>query len=200
VQYIFQRAASIYPSDIPSAYFEVPLVHLAPIADEVDFSLIKSFSPTTIIAATPQGWLRQWEEQTRKISPKKLDWHQLSGIDILILSTEDILGYEALFPSIIQQIPIVVLTRGKQAASIFESGQEKKFPTFPTNVVDPTGAGDSFAAGFLIKYLTTKNTTKAMSYGHIVASFCIEAKGLNGLKDLDSVEKRYQKYLNSHAS
>ena len=34
-----------------------------------------------------------------------------------------------------------------------------------------------------------------MAYGHAVASFCIEAQGLTGLKNLDSVEKRYQKYI-----
>ena len=95
------------------------LVHLGPIADEVDFSIIKSFSPATLIAATPQGWLRQWDEKTRKISPKIFDWDKLKGIDILILSDEDILGYEALFPSIIQQIPIVVLTKGVKSASCF---------------------------------------------------------------------------------
>jgi len=185
VQYIFQRAATIYPTDIPSIYFDVPLVHLGPIADEVDFSIIKSFSPTTIIAATPQGWLRQWDEKTRRISPKILDWRQLVGIDILILSEEDILGYEAQFSAILPQIPIVVLTRGAKSASVFQAGQQKKFPVFPTKVVDPTGAGDAFAAGFLVKYLSTRNITKAMSYGHVVASFCIESKGLNGLKDFD---------------
>ncbi len=200
VQYIFQRAETIYPSDIPPTYLNVPLVQLSPIADEVDFSIIKSFSPTTIIAATPQGWLRQWDETTRKIRPKALDWNQLSGIDILILSEEDILGYESQFPSILQQVPIVVLTRGEKAASVFQAGQQKKFPAFRTKVIDPTGAGDAFAAGFLVKYLTTKNITQAMSYGHVVASFCIESKGLDGLKDLNIVEKRYQKYINSLSS
>ncbi len=196
-QYIFNRAADITANDLPVEWKNVPLVHLGPIADEVDFSLIKSFSPATIIAATPQGWLRQWDEKTRKISPKIFDWNKLKGIDILILSDEDILGYEALFPSIIEQIPIVVLTRGFKSASVFKDGQQLDFPVYPTNVVDPTGAGDTFATGFLVKYLSTKNITQAMSYGHVVASFCIESKGLEGLKNLDKVEERYQKYLNS---
>jgi len=199
-QYLFKRATSIQAIDLPSKWKNVPLVHLGPIADEVDFSIIKSFSPTTIIAATPQGWLRQWDEKTGKISPKSFDWNKLIGIDILILSEEDISGYESLFPAIIQQIPIVVLTRGEKPASVFETGQEKKFPVFQTKVVDPTGAGDTFATGFLLKYLTTKNITKAMSYGHVIASFCIEAQGLAGLKHLEKVEKRYQKYLNLDAS
>lgn len=199
-QYLFKRAAGILVEDLPTQWKKAPLVHLGPIADEIDFNLIKAFAPTTIIAATPQGWLRQWDEKTRVVSPKEFDWHQLAGIDILILSDEDILGYEQIFPMIVQQTPIVVLTRGEQPASVFQKGQRLDFPVFPTNVVDPTGAGDTFATGFLLKYLETKNLTKAMSYGHVVASFCIEAKGLIGLTNLVKVEKRYQKYLISHTS
>ncbi len=199
-QYIFNRAADITVNDLPIEWKNAPLVHLGPIADEIDFSLIKAFHPNTIIAATPQGWLRQWDEKTRKISPKILDWNQLNGIDILILSDEDILGYEALFPFIVKQIPIVVMTRGDKAATVFKEGKQQDFPTYPTNVVDPTGAGDTFATGFLVKYLSTRNITQAMSYGHVVASFCIESKGLDNLKNLDKVEKRYQKYLISLSS
>jgi len=142
-QYLFKRAADILAKDLPDKWKNVPLVQLGPIADEVDFSLINAFSPTTIIAATPQGWFRQWSEESRQISPKIFDWNKLKGIDILILSEEDIMGYEAQFPSIIQQIPIVVLTRGQQTASLFEAGQEKKFPVFRTKEVDLTGAGDN---------------------------------------------------------
>ena len=194
-QYIHNRAADIQANDLPNEWKNVPLVHLGPIADEVDFRLIKAFNPNTIIAATPQGWMRQWGKKTREISPKIFDWHQLNGIDILILSDEDILGYEAQFPSIIARIPIVVLTRGNKAASVFKDGTQLDFPVYPTKVVDPTGAGDTFATGFLVKYLETKNVTMAMAYGHVVASFCIAAKGLQGLKNLSKVEKRYQKYL-----
>ncbi|MFK7981345.1 MAG: PfkB family carbohydrate kinase [Saprospiraceae bacterium] len=196
-QYIFKRADDITIKDLPAEWKNVQLVQLGPIADEVDFSLIKAFHPDTIIAATPQGWLRQWDEATREISPKVFDWNKLKGIDILILSDEDISGYESLFPSIVEQIPIVVMTRGNKAATVFKGGQQQDFPTYPTKVVDPTGAGDTFATGFLVKYLSTKNIRQAMSYGHVVASFCIESKGLKGLKNLDKVEKRYQNYLNS---
>lgn len=194
-QYIHNRAADIQANDLPIEWKNVPLVHLGPIADEVDFKLIKAFNPNTIIAATPQGWMRQWNEKTREISPKVFDWHQLNGIDILILSDEDIMGYETQFPSIIAQIPIVVLTRGEKAASVFKDGKQLDFPTYPVKVIDLTGAGDTFATGFLVKYLATKNVTMAMAYGHVVASFCIAAKGLKGLKNLNKVEKRYQKYL-----
>lgn len=194
-QYLYKRAATISAKDLPIIWQNVPLVHLCPIADEVDFSLIKAFSPHTIIAATPQGWIRQWDEKTRIVSPKVLDWRQLAGIDILILSEDDILGYEHIFPSIVAQTNIVVLTRDVQPATVFYKNKQQDFPVFPVDSVDPTGAGDTFATGFLLKYMETKDIAKATAFGHVVASFCIKGKGLEGLMNLGKVEERYLEYL-----
>ena len=197
-QYLFERADTIRVSDLPLSLKNVPLVHLAPIADEVDFALMDAFHPNTIIAATPQGWMRQWDEATREVSPKVMDWSLLKGVDILILSDEDIDGYEHLFSTIVAQTKLVVLTRGNNPATVFFDNKELDFPAYPTTAVDPTGAGDTFATGFLIKFLATRDITKAMAYGHVVASFCIEDKGLEGLKNLEKVENRFLEYLDSY--
>ena len=124
-----------------------------------------------------------------------MDWQQLSTIDILILSNEDIAGYEDLFPEIIAAIDLVVLTRGHQFATVYQHGQVLDFPVYATNIIDPTGAGDTFATGFLVNYLETKDIRSAMAFGHVVASFCIENVGLDGLKNLELVEQRYVEYL-----
>ena len=194
-QYLFERANPIKLTDLPPTLKNVPLVHLAPIADEVDFDLIKAFHPSTIIAATPQGWMRQWDEKSREVSPKVMNWNLLNGIDILILSDEDITGYEHLLSTIIEHTKIVVLTKGSNPATVFFDKKQLDFPVYATKVIDPTGAGDTFATGFLVKYLATKDIVQAMAYGHVVASFCIEAKGLEGLKNLEQVEERYREYL-----
>lgn len=194
-QYLHQRANTICTEDIPTDWLTSPLVHIGPIADEVDFAVLKAFHPATIIAATPQGWMRQWDDTTKNVSPKTLDWQQLSSIDILILSDEDIAGYENLFPEIVAAIDLVVLTRGHQSASVYKDGQVLDFPVYPVQIIDPTGAGDTFATGFLVKYIETQDIKSAMAYGHVVASFCIENIGLEGLKGLELVEKRYIEYL-----
>ncbi len=194
-QYLFERAETILLKDLPPTLNNVGLVHLAPIADEVDFAFKNVFHSDTIIAATPQGWMRQWDEKTREVSPKVMDWSLLNGIDILILSDEDIAGYEHLFPKIIEQTKIVVMTRGGQPATVYFDKKQLDFPVYPAEIVDPTGAGDTFATGFLVKYLATKDIGQAMAYGHVVASFCIEEKGLEGLKNLEKVEERFKEYL-----
>lgn len=191
IQYLHQRAKTIYSTDLPKEWLAVPLVHICPIADEVDFSVIKAFSSDTLIVGTPQGWMRHWDKNTGKVSPKMIDWDLLSAIDILVLSEEDIEGHQHLFPQIIESIDIVVMTRGFKPASVFFEGKKLDFPVFPTKLIDPTGAGDTFATGFLVKYQETKDVVAAMMYGHVVASFCIEGVGLTCLKNREVVEKRY---------
>ena len=193
-QYLHQQAATICAKDLPQAWLKVPLVHLAPIADEVNFDILSAFSKETIIAATPQGWLRKWDAKTRKIRSKSLNWAQLAAIDILILSDEDLKGQEQFLPTITELIDLVILTRGHLPASVYTKGEVKNFPVFPVKVVDPTGAGDAFTAGFLAKYLETKDLAQSMAYGHVVASFCIEAEGMEGLKNLNLVGERFVEY------
>ena len=124
-----------------------------------------------------------------------MDWEKLAGIDILILSDEDLIGYEHLLPQLIEQTGILVLTRGIHPATVYFDNTQLDFPVYPVEIADPTGAGDTFATGFLVNYLNTKDLTKAMAYGHVVASFCIEAEGLAGLTNLERVEERYAAYL-----
>jgi len=73
------------------------------------------------------------------------------------------------------------------------------------DVVDPTGAGDSFA-GAMIGYLTSKNSTsfstirKAVVYGNVLGSFAVEKYVVNGLiqlknKDIKKRIKQYEKMI-----
>ncbi|MEM6319550.1 MAG: PfkB family carbohydrate kinase [Bacteroidota bacterium] len=194
-QYLHQRALSIHSNHLPYEWTNPSIVHLAPIADEVDFSLIHAFSPDTLVAATPQGWMRQWDPATGKVSPKVFDWTQLRSIDILIISEEDLAGYESALPQIVAQIPLVVLTKGKQPAEVYYQNQLCTFPVYPTQAVDPTGAGDTFAVGFLLEYATSRDIDRAMAHGHCLASICIESEGLEGLTNLTGLIKRVEKYL-----
>ena len=69
------------------------------------------------------------------------------------------------------------------------------------DVVDPTGAGDSFA-GAMIGYLASKNSTsfsvikKAVVYGNVLGSFTVEKYGLDGLLQLKNqdIQKRVKQY------
>ncbi|HID77689.1 MAG TPA: sugar kinase [Planctomycetaceae bacterium] len=96
----------------------------------------------------------------------------------------------------------VVIKKGEHGAMFFSRHETYVLPAYPTErVVDPTGAGDSFAGG-MMGYLAEEGnfepTTlkKAMAYGILVASFTVEQFSVEGLQrtDRDALERRMREY------
>ena len=192
MQYLHARAAILFPRDVPKKWLKTPIVQFCMIADEVDFSVLKCF-PNSLKGATIQGWLRQWDS-VGKISPKPMDWAQLSALDIVIMSDADIAGFESALPSIISAVKIIVMTQGAQGATVFYKGQMAHFPSYPVVEIDSTGAGDVFAAAFLIKYAETQDVAQAAAYAHTAASFVVEGVGIQNLKAMEAIQERFEKY------
>ena len=85
----------------------------------------------------------------------------------------------------------VIIKKGEHGAIYLDGNNKFILPAFPvTRLVDPTGAGDSFAGG-IAGLLSTKNKIgfedikEAMIYGTLTASFCVESFGVEGLRKLD---------------
>ena len=85
----------------------------------------------------------------------------------------------------------VIIKKGEHGAIYLDENNKFILPAYPiTNLVDPTGAGDSFAGG-VAGLLSTKNKIgfeeikEAIIYGTLTASFCVESFGVEGLKKLD---------------
>lgn len=191
-QYLHERSATIYPDDVPAAWQSAPVVQFCPIADEVDFSLLRAF-PNALRAATIQGWLRKWDSEG-KISPKAMDWQQLAALDIVIMSDADIAGFENAIPEIASLVRVLVITQGANGARVFHEGQEYFFPSFPVREVDATGAGDVFATAFILKYAGTDDVSTAAAFAHVAASFVVEGVGINNLDALEKIRERLEHY------
>lgn len=98
---------------------------------------------------------------------------------------------------------IVVIKKGEHGCMLFgKDGEIFSIPALPLEVVtDPTGAGDSFAGGFM-GYLATKDATdfdtlkQAVVYGSAMASFTCEAFGPDGLSEVttEKLESRYKAF------
>ena len=96
----------------------------------------------------------------------------------------------------------VVVKRGEYGALLFDGGAFFVVPAYPLeSVFDPTGAGDTFAGGFM-GYLAFRDRTdaatvrRAMVYGSVMASFTVEDFSLNRLARLDTreIDRRYQEF------
>jgi sugar/nucleoside kinase (ribokinase family) len=96
----------------------------------------------------------------------------------------------------------VVIKKGEHGAMFFSKHETYVMPAFPTpDVVDPTGAGDSFAGG-MMGYLAEKGDfepktlKEALAYGTLTASFTVEDFSLERLKQIErpDLERRMEQY------
>lgn len=96
----------------------------------------------------------------------------------------------------------VIVKKGEHGAMFFSEDHTYVLPAYPTsNVVDPTGAGDSFAGG-MMGYLASKGNfepktlKEALAYGTIVASFNVEDFSLDRMKQIKraDLDKRMAEY------
>ena len=97
----------------------------------------------------------------------------------------------------------IIIKKGEHGALLF-GGEEVFFaPALPIeDVFDPTGAGDSFAGGFIgylakTKNISFENMKKAVVNGSVMASFCVEKFGTQKLTEitLEDIDKRTQEFI-----
>jgi sugar/nucleoside kinase (ribokinase family) len=153
-----------------------------------------------MVADTMDLWINIARDDLMRLL-KKLDGLVLNDSEAKLLSgTENLVlaGHRVreLGPK------FVIIKKGEHGAMFFSEHETYVLPAFPTeNVVDPTGAGDSFAGG-MMGYLAEQDkfdpeTLKtAMGYGILVASFNVEGFGLDRIEKLtrDEIESRMTDY------
>ena len=192
-QTIHGRASAIGPEDIPPKWQAADIVHLGPIAAEVDPSLIDRF-PDALIGITPQGWLRKWNQDGR-ISPRK--WDQLIDIlpvaDAVVLSVEDLVGDLQAAQEIAAYCDILAVTNSAHGANIFWKRQERHIPAPAVVEVDPTGSGDVFAAAFFVHLSQTEDPWEAARFANHLAAVSVTRHGTAATPTIDEVQvARYQ--------
>jgi len=198
IQYCYTPAPQITAADIPAAMRCPRIALMGPIADEVAPDVAPIFAPETLVAAVPQGWMRRWDADGRVHSK---EWETAAEIlpflDVLVLSLEDFdADWSRLAPAF-HLAPMIVVTEYKEGSTVFQKQGggailETKIPPRPAHEVDPTGAGDVFAAAFLIRLQETGDPAQAMMFAAATAAFAVEAPGIAGLPTREQVMARMQ--------
>jgi sugar/nucleoside kinase (ribokinase family) len=184
VQYLHGRAAPLAPAHLPKAWHAPRAALLGPICDEVSLDFLRFFaSQNTVTCACPQGWMRQWDDASRRISPKPgIDWQAVTSADIVSMSEADAGGDWSLIARIASLANLLLVTQGAQGATVFERGQPgRHYAARPVQEVDPTGAGDVFAAAFTLRFAEGKDVAAAVQHAHAAAGASVTGKGLAGV-------------------
>ncbi len=193
-QRLLGMAGPIRPEDVPASWRLSPIVHLAPVVHEVGVGLAGLFA-SSLVALTPQGLLREWDDAGQVRQGRwRGDGAGLAGCRAVIFSEEDLAGDPDFLSGCRKRVPITLLTRGARGATLFLGDQSQDFPAYPVKEVDPTGAGDVFAAAFLIEYRRTVNPAAAAAFACCAASFVVERPGMEGMPTRAMVEERLRDY------
>lgn len=184
------RARSLRSADVPAQLRSPDAVILGSVAHEIDRSLIGAF-PGAATVVTAQGFLREWAADG-SIHPRR--WDDVAEVTAnataIVLSEEDVDGELAEPRRWAGHTPVIV-TLAERGALVLTDGEERLVPAYRADrVVDPTGAGDAFAAGLAIACAEGGDLDRAVRFAHAVASFAIEAVGTEGLGDRGRVEGR----------
>lgn len=178
VQTIHAVAENINSNDIPQAWQRASIVHLGPIANEVDPDVLYLFS-NSLIGLAPQGWMRQWDSNGQVTAgpwPSAEKYLRLAAA--VFISEEDLLDGQML-EKYRQWSRLLVMTKGPEGCTVFFDDEAHHIPAWPGTVVDTTGAGDIFAAAFLVRlYQTGGNPSESARFANKIASLSISAAGL----------------------
>ena len=80
--------------------------------------------------------------------------------------------------NMLKHVDVIVVTRGKDGSSVYAAGKEYNIPVVPeVSIVDPTGVGDAYRAGFLTGYARGWNWELCGQIGSLAATYCLEQKG-----------------------
>lgn len=178
VQTIHSVAGPLGKDDVPSPWRRAPLVFLGPIANEVDPDMIRMFSDS-VVGAGPQGWMRRWDERG---SVYAVEWEDAAGIlplaAVTFISTEDVSAPRQI-DEYARAANILVVTDGQNGCHVYFRGEKRSFPAPAVTVADATGAGDIFAAAYLLRFLQTRGDYwEAAIFANRVASRSITRFGL----------------------
>jgi sugar/nucleoside kinase (ribokinase family) len=186
---------------LPDAYRKAKYVFLANIDPTLQLEVLKQVeAPKLTVCDTMNFWIADKRDELTEV---------LRRVDIAVMNDAEARQYTGLMSTVkaaraIQKIgpSTVIIKKGEHGALMFSGSTHFSAPSFPIeDIVDPTGAGDSFAGGF-IGYVALEDDTAAdtlrrgVIYGSVMASFNVEDFSLDRMRRLthDEIVDRYRAF------
>lgn len=184
---------------IPADYAESDYLFLANIDPELQMEVLSQVkNPRLVACDTMNFWISSKPEALKKVLAKvdvviinEGEARQFAGEPNLVKAARSILGLG---------VKTLVVKRGEYGVLMFSGSSVFSAPAYPLEeVFDPTGAGDTFAGGFMGYLANTGDTSEegirqAIIFGSVMASFNVEDFSLNRMKSLTyrEIEERYR--------
>lgn len=190
-----------FQPQIPAEYRDAECLFLANIDPELQMEVLSQVEKPRVIACdTMNFWISSKPEALKRVISKvdifiinEGEARQLTGEANLVKAARAILS---------TGVKTLIVKRGEYGVLMFTAHSVFAAPAYPLEeVFDPTGAGDTFAGGFMGYLANTGDTSEAgirqaIIFGSVMASFNVEDFSLNRLKRLDyrEIERRFRSF------
>ncbi|MCC7085869.1 MAG: sugar kinase [Pirellulales bacterium] len=186
---------------LPEAYRQSKFVFLANGSPVTQLRTLEQVSnPVLSVADTMDLWINIQRDELLALL-KRIDGLVMNDSEAKLLTDDDNLVRAG--KKVLKLGPkFVIVKKGEHGAMFFSEHETYVMPAYPTpDVIDPTGAGDSFAGG-MMGYLAQRGNfdprtlKEAMAYGVLTASFTVEDFSLERLKHIErpNLEQRMAEY------
>lgn len=185
VQWVEALAPAVRSESLPERWRRPDVLFLAPVINEIDAGAWVDRLRPRLCGLGLQGFVRGvgrrvpgTDRRPVRPFPWEPDPETLARVDVVFLSEEDLrLAGVALVERLRREVPLVVVTRGAAGCRLFARDRVVETGVFPTVEVDPTGAGDTFAAAFLLARSRGAAPAEAARFGAAAASIVVEGRG-----------------------
>src|SRR5690606_14875063 len=188
---------------LPDSYQDCKYLLLGNLTPQVQMATLERLQnkPKLIVLDTMNFWMDVALEDLKAVL-KEVDVLTINDAEARQLSGEYSLVKAAQI--ILEMGPkYLIIKKGEHGALLFGEGQIFSAPALPlAEVFDPTGAGDTFAGGFIgylakVKSINFTNMKNAVIYGSALASFCVEKFGTEQLQRLtmEDIRHRIQQFI-----
>jgi sugar/nucleoside kinase (ribokinase family) len=178
---------------IPESYKKTKYICLGNIDPVLQRRVLEQVEkPTLVVGDTMNFWIETKREELLKVIPM-FDAFILNDSEARLLAHEPNL-FKAAKKIQGMGAKTLIIKKGEHGALLFHEDQIFSAPAYPLeNIFDPTGAGDTFAAGFTAWIAKTddlshENFKRAVIYGSTMASFCVEKISIEGLRALSHLK------------
>jgi hypothetical protein len=174
---------------IPEPWRQAPIVHLGPVAQEVEPGMIRHF-PTSLVGITPQGWLREWDDSGHVHAS---EWPEasftLQHAGATVIGIEDVSKDENRIEEMVSASRILVVTEGSAGARVYWNGDVRRFRAPQVKEIDSTGAGDIFAAAFFVRLYLTRDPWESVRFANLIAAVSITRQGFDGIPTPEEIQE-----------
>lgn len=189
IQTLFHVANTLDLNLIPAEWLEASIVHLGPVAQEVEPAIVRHLS-NTLVGVTPQGWLRTWDDDGTVLPT---EWPEasfvLNNVGAAVISIEDLGFDESRIEEMATACRVLAVTESSDGVRLFWNGDVRRFRPPKVTEVDTTGAGDIFATAFFFRMLTTRDPWEAARFATHLAAISITRQGLEGIPKPEEIQE-----------